>query len=73
MDQNMDLDQLRKLAQSPAGKQLIRMLQQQGGSQLQTAVQKASAGDYSQAMQALSGLLESPEARKLIKELEERK
>lgn len=73
MDQNLDLTQLRKLAQSPAGQQLMKLLQQQGGKELQTAVQKASSGDLESARQALSAVLSSPEAKKLLKQLEETK
>jgi hypothetical protein len=71
MDQNMDLKQLRKLAQSPAGQQLLHILQHQGGKELQDAVQKASSGDFRQAKQALSSLLDTPEAKQLLKQLEE--
>lgn len=71
MDQNVDLKQLMKLAQSPAGQQLMHMLHSSGGKELQDAVQKASAGDFQQAKQALSSLLDTPEARQLLKQLEE--
>jgi len=73
MDQNLDLKQLMKLAQSPAGQQLLQLLQQQGGRELEAAAQKASAGDFTQAIQALSGLLNTPEVKTLLKELEDRK
>ena len=71
MDQNLDMRQLMKLAQSSAGQQLLQLLQQQGGNELQSAVKKASSGDFSQARQALSALLERPEAKQLLKQLEE--
>lgn len=71
MDQNLDLKQLMKLAQSPAGQQLLQLLQQRGGRELEAAAQKASAGDFTQAIQALSGLLNTTEAKTLLKELEE--
>ena len=73
MDQNLDLNQLMKLARSPAGQQLIRLLQQQGGKELETALQKASSGDFGQAKNALSSLLDSPESHKLLKQLEDTK
>lgn len=71
MEQNLDLNQLMKLAQSPAGQKLLQLLQQQGGTQLRSAAQKASAGDYAQAKQMLSGLLNTPEAKQLLQALEE--
>ena len=66
-----DLSYLMKLARSPAGQQLLAMLQKSGGSELQTAVTQASAGNYDQAKQMLSTLLSSQEAQNLLKQLEE--
>lgn len=40
MDQNLDLKQLMKLAQSPAGQQLLQLLQQRGGRELEAAAQR---------------------------------
>ncbi len=71
MQPTPDLSQLMKLAQSPAGKQLIAMLQASGGSALQDAMKKASAGDYTQAKAALASLLNNPQAQALLKQLEE--
>lgn len=70
MDQTPDLSQLLKIAQSPAGQQLIKMLQKQGGSQLDAAAKTASAGDFTQAQALLSSLLSTPEAKKLLSQLE---
>jgi len=58
-----------RLAESPAGRQLIAMLRQQNSATLQQAVSQAQTGDYTQAAQTLSALLSSPQAQKLIKEL----
>lgn len=58
-----------RLAKSPAGQQLLAMLQQTDSTQLQQAVQQASMGEYSQAGQTLQALLSTPEAQKLLKEL----
>lgn len=71
MQQTPDYAQLMKLAQSPAGQQLIAMLQHSGGDALQSAMNKASAGDYSQAKKLASSLLTDPKARALLKQLEE--
>lgn len=71
MQPTPDLSQLMKLAQSPAGKQLIAMLQASGGSTLQDAMKKASAGEYTQAKAMLSSLLNNPQAQALLKQLEE--
>ncbi len=66
-----DMSYLMKLARSPAGQQLLALLQQNGGSDLQSAVSQASAGNYDQAKLTLSSLLSTPEAQALLKKLEE--
>lgn len=71
MENAPDMAQLLKLARSPAGQQLLAMLQQSGGEALQTAIARASAGDYAQAQATLSSLLEDPKAQTLLKQLEE--
>lgn len=73
MQQPMDYSELLRLAQSPAGQKLLTLLQTSGGSQLEAAVEKASQGDYSQAREQLSSLLDTPEAKKLLKQLGESK
>ena len=69
MDQLSD-EQYRKMAMefaaSPAGKQLMAALQQNGGDAFQAAMRKAAAGDYAGAKQALSNAMSNPEIRKLI-------
>ena len=66
---NPSMQELLEMAQSPAGQQLIKMLQQNGGTQLRQAVAKAAAGDYEQAKQTLSSLMENPEAKKLLEQM----
>ena len=66
-----DLAKIMQLAQSPAGRQLIAMLQQRGGSELQDAIAMASAGNYTQARQTISALLANDQAQSLLKQLEE--
>lgn len=73
MQQSPDLTQLKKLAQSSAGQQLLSLLQRSGGEALQSAVAKASAGDYGEAQSILSSLLSTPEAQALLKQMEEDK
>ena len=68
-----DMSQIMKLAQSPAGQQLCAFIQKQSRGELEQAMDKASVGDYSGARDALSSLLSSPEAQKLIKQLEAQK
>ena len=58
-------EDVKKFAQSAAGQQLMALLQQQEGE----AVRQAQAGNYETAMDRLAGFLESPEAKKLLKDL----
>ena len=63
------MEEVLKLAKSPAGQQLMAMLRQQDSAKLEQAAAQAKAGDYSQASQTLSAMLSSPEAQKLMKQL----
>lgn len=65
----ISMEDILKIAASPAGQQLIRMLQQSGGEDLQQAAKKAAAGDYNSAKQAISGLLQDPQVKKLLEQL----
>lgn len=71
MNNNMDfsIQDAIRMAKTPAGQQLIAMLQQQNDPNLQKAVNSASAGDYSGAKTALSSMLENPEIAALLKQL----
>ena len=73
MQQTPNISELIRLAQTPAGQQLIALLQQQDSAQLQQAIAYAVSGDYNRAKAALSKLLSSPEAQALLKELEDQK
>ena len=59
-----------ELAASPAGRQLLALLQAQAGPELRQAMDRAAAGDYGAAKAALSTLMEQPEVRRLLKQLE---
>lgn len=63
------MQEILRLAASPAGKQLIALMQQKGGDELQKAIQLAAAGEYTQAKHALDSVLSDPQAQKLMKEL----
>lgn len=58
-----------KLANTPAGRQLLTLLQQSDTSTLQDAMEQAKAGNFEQAQKVLSPLLASPEVQKLLREL----
>ena len=58
-----------RLAATPAGQQLISLLQKNNAGQLQKAMDQAATGDLSQTKQILSALLQDPQAKKLMDEL----
>ena len=59
------------LANSDAGQQLLALLKQSDGQQLEKARDSAATGDYRSAAQALSALLEREDVRRLLKQMEE--
>ena len=69
MPQPHDLSRLYQLAQSPAGQQLLTLLQETGGQELHTAMAQAKNGDPEKAREQLSALLRSPEAKRLLDQL----
>ena len=73
MQQSPNISELIRMAQTPAGQQLIALLQKQDSAQLQQAITYAVSGDYNRAKEILSKLLSSPEAQALLKKLEDPK
>lgn len=68
-DTPMDMSQIMRMAQSPAGKKLIALLKQNDSDEMQQAMKRASDGDYSQAKQAIEKFMSTPEASALIEQL----
>lgn len=68
MPQDFSVEQLRAFAASPAGQQLIRMLQNQNSENLRNAVLYASRGDTQKAKNELSSLLSDPAVQKILKD-----
>ena len=65
-------DALRKairMANTSEGRQLIALLQNQDPARIRQAAASASAGDFDQAKQALSGLMSIPEIRALLEQM----
>ena len=65
------MDDAKRLAASPSGQQLLALLQAQNSQQLQQVMEQVSKGDYKNAGQVLSSMLSSPEAKALLRKLEE--
>ena len=68
-NQDFSMEDVMRLAKSPAGQQLMQMLQKGDSAAVEQAISAAKTGNYAQASQSLSAMLSSPEAQKLIKEL----
>ena len=68
-DTPMDMSQIMRLAQSPAGKKLIALLKKNDSDEMQQAMKHAADGDYSQAKNAIDKFLSTPEARALVEQL----
>ncbi len=68
---NFSMEDMKRLAQSDAGKQLMAMLQSSHGSTADAVRTSAQAGDMEQAKKALAAFLSDPKAQALLKQLEE--
>lgn len=58
-----------RLAKTPAGQQLLNMLQQNNSEDLRRAMEKAAAGDLSQAKEAVSAMLKDPQVQQLLEQM----
>lgn len=70
MENMPNMSDLMKLAQSPAGQQLLAMLQNSNSGAVERAVQQASAGNLEEAKNTLSSMLSSPQFQALLKQME---
>ena len=66
---NISMDDALRLAESPAGQQLLALIGQANGQDLQKALDLASAGNLRGAQNALSSLLSSPQVQELLNQL----
>lgn len=67
--QGFDTESAMRLAGTPAGQQLLSLLQQANPAALQSAMTQAAAGDMTEARNILQPLLASEEIQKLLKQL----
>lgn len=68
---NISMEDAKRLAESPTGRELLGLLQQTHSEQLQEAMSKASSGDMVGAKNALSDLLSSPQIREMLRRMED--
>lgn len=64
----VDVEAIRRFAQSDAGQKLFAALQQNHDPQIRQAMQQASGGDYSAAQRTVSQLLSNEQVRKLMEQ-----
>lgn len=70
MDRNPDsIREAMALAGSPAGQQLLKLLQQERGDELNQAMEKVSQGDFEDAKKLVASMLSNPQARELLKQM----
>ena len=65
-----DIAALMKIVQSPAGQQLLAMLQSTHTADLDRIPAAAASGNLEEAKQKLSSMLSSSKAQELLKQLE---
>lgn len=66
---NFSMQDALRLANSDAGQQLLALLKQEHGAQLQRAMDQAGAGEYEQVQKTLGSVLSSPQAQELLRQL----
>lgn len=66
---NFSMQDALRLANSPAGQQLLALLQQANPEALSKAKTQASSGDFSQIAETLAPLLASKDVKKLLQQL----
>lgn len=66
---NFSADDVKRLAQSKAGRDLYTLLQQTQSQQLKDAMAQAAAGDMEQVKKTVSAMMDSPEAKALLEQL----
>ena len=59
------------LAKSEAGQQLLGLLQQQHGNEIQNVLAQAKAGNFGQVKEMMEKMMASEEAQRLLKKMQE--
>ena len=66
---NLSMQDVLRMAATPAGQQLIALLRQKGGNDMQAAMSGAASGNYAQAKRVVEKLMADPQAQNLLKQL----
>lgn len=67
--ESFSLEDAKRMAASPAGKELLSLLKSTDSSQLQAAAQHFASGNMEDAKKSLAPLLNSPQIQALLKQL----
>lgn len=67
--QGLPMEQILKFAATPQGQAILTQLQNSHPKELETAISQAQAGNYQQLQQTLTGFLNSPAGKELMKQL----
>ena len=67
--QDFSMQEALRLANSPAGQQLLAMLRSTDSDRLDQAAAEVSAGNYADASKTIRQLLSSPEIRKILDDM----
>lgn len=68
--QNFSMQEVIRLANSPAGQQLLAYLQQNNPNEVSQAMAQAAAGNQKALSKTIVQLLSSPQAQELLRRLE---
>jgi len=66
---DFSMQEAMRLVNSPAGQQLLALLQQSDTEVIHRAMEQALRGDIAQAQQTLSDVAASPEVKKLLQQM----
>lgn len=67
--ENFSIQDAMRLANTPAGKELLALLKSGGGDTMDKARKQAEQGDFEQVKQTLSSVLQSPRVQELLQEM----
>lgn len=67
--ENFSIQDAMRLAETPAGKELLSILQATEGDSMDKAKKAAAQGDYNQVKENLTDLLRSPKIQSLLREM----
>lgn len=68
---NLSPEQMRRLASSPAARELMQMLKQNHAGAMDAAIAGAQSGDQAAVQRSLAAFLSDPRAKELLRQLQE--